>query len=81
LDDLLSNPERLNQGLKLMIDSPAIDWGVHIDRVEIKDVALAESMKRSMSRQVEAERERPLDTEPHEAQPGAAAVSAATIGS
>ena len=41
-----------------MIDSPALDWGVHIDRVEIKDVALPESMKRSMSRQAEAERER-----------------------
>ena len=58
LDDLLSNRERLNQGLELMIDSPALDWGVHIDRVEIKDVALPESMKRSMSRQAESERER-----------------------
>jgi regulator of protease activity HflC (stomatin/prohibitin superfamily) len=58
LDDLLSNREHLNRGLELMIDSPALDWGVHIDRVEIKDVALPESMKRSMSRQAEAERER-----------------------
>ncbi|MEU4392128.1 slipin family protein [Kribbella sp. NPDC023855] len=58
LDDLLSNRERLNQGMALMIDSPALDWGVHIDRVEIKDVALPETMKRSMSRQAEAERER-----------------------
>lgn len=58
LDDLLSNRERLNQGLELMIDSPALGWGVHIDRVEIKDVVLPDSMKRSMSRQAEAERER-----------------------
>jgi regulator of protease activity HflC (stomatin/prohibitin superfamily) len=58
LDDLLSNRERLNQGLELMIDSPALDWGIHIDRVEIKDVALPEAMKRPMSRQAEAERER-----------------------
>lgn len=58
LDDLLSNRERLNQGLELMIDTPALGWGVDIDRVEIKDVALPESMKRSMSRQAEAERER-----------------------
>jgi regulator of protease activity HflC (stomatin/prohibitin superfamily) len=58
LDDLLSNRERLNQGLEVMIDSPALGWGIHIDRVEIKDVALPESMKRSMSRQAEAERER-----------------------
>jgi regulator of protease activity HflC (stomatin/prohibitin superfamily) len=58
LDDLLSNRERLNQGLEIMIDSPALGWGVHIDRVEIKDVALPESMKRSIARQAEAERER-----------------------
>ena len=58
LDDLLSNRERLNQGLELMIDSPALGWGISIDRVEIKDVALPEPMKRSMSRQAEAERER-----------------------
>src|SRR3712207_6330856 len=58
LDDLLSNRERLNQGLELMMDSPAVDWGIHIDRVDIKDVALPEGMKRSMSRQAEAERER-----------------------
>jgi regulator of protease activity HflC (stomatin/prohibitin superfamily) len=58
LDDLLSNRERLNQGLELMIDSPALGWGIHIDRVEIKDVALPDSMKRSIARQAEAERER-----------------------
>jgi regulator of protease activity HflC (stomatin/prohibitin superfamily) len=58
LDDLLSNRERLNQGLELMLDSPAVDWGIHIDRVDIKDVALPESMKRSIARQAEAERER-----------------------
>ena len=58
LDDLLCNREGLNQGLKLMIDSPALGWGVHIDRVEIKDVVLPDSMKRSIARQAEAERER-----------------------
>ena len=41
-----------------MIDTPALDWGISIDRVEIKDVALPEAMKRSMSRQAEAERDR-----------------------
>jgi len=58
LDDLLSNREQLNQGLEVMLDSPAAGWGIEIDRVEIKDVALPETMKRSMSRQAEAERER-----------------------
>ncbi|MFF1740234.1 slipin family protein [Streptomyces mirabilis] len=58
LDDLLSNREKLDQGLELMIDSPAMGWGVQIDRVEIKDVSLPETMKRSMARQAEADRER-----------------------
>ena len=58
MDDLLSNREKLNEGLEIMMDSPAAGWGIEIDRVEIKDVALPESMKRSMSRQAEAERER-----------------------
>jgi regulator of protease activity HflC (stomatin/prohibitin superfamily) len=58
LDDLLCDREQLNQGMELMIDSPAEGWGVHIERVEVKDVALPEGMKRSMSRQAEAERER-----------------------
>jgi regulator of protease activity HflC (stomatin/prohibitin superfamily) len=58
LDDLLCDREQLNKGMELMIDSPALGWGVHIERVEVKDVALPDSMKRSMSRQAEAERER-----------------------
>ncbi|XKK62500.1 slipin family protein [Streptomyces sp. ARC32] len=58
LDDLLSDREKLNQGLELMIDSPAVGWGVQIDRVEIKDVSLPDTMKRSMARQAEADRER-----------------------
>jgi len=58
LDDLLSNRERLNQGLELMLETPSTGWGIDVDRVEIKDVALPDSMKRSMSRQAEAERER-----------------------
>ncbi|MFE0464501.1 slipin family protein [Kitasatospora sp. NPDC058965] len=58
LDDLLSGREQLHRGLELMLESPATGWGVHIDRVEIKDVALPDSMKRSMARQAEADRER-----------------------
>jgi regulator of protease activity HflC (stomatin/prohibitin superfamily) len=58
LDDLLSNREPLNQGMELMLETPATGWGVEIDRVDIKDVSLPESMKRSMARQAEADRER-----------------------
>ncbi|MFC8452831.1 slipin family protein [Kitasatospora sp. NPDC057223] len=58
LDDLLSGRENLHRGLELMLESPTVGWGIHIDRVEIKDVALPDSMKRSMARQAEADRER-----------------------
>ena len=59
LDELLSNREKLNAELTAIIDAPTEGpWGVKIERVELKDVALPETMKRSMSRQAEAERER-----------------------
>ena len=59
MDELLSERERVNAELKEVIDQPTEEpWGLHIERVEVKDVALPESMKRSMSRQAEAERER-----------------------
>ncbi len=59
LDQLLSDREQINAELKQIIDEPTEGpWGIKIERVEIKDVALPESMKRSMSRQAEAERER-----------------------
>jgi regulator of protease activity HflC (stomatin/prohibitin superfamily) len=59
LDDLLSDRDRVNAELRAVIDEPTEGpWGVKIERVELKDVALPEGMKRSMSRQAEAERER-----------------------
>jgi len=40
LDDLLCDRENLNQRMELMTDSPALGRGIHIDRVEIKDISL-----------------------------------------
>jgi regulator of protease activity HflC (stomatin/prohibitin superfamily) len=59
LDDVLSNREAINAQLKTIIDQlTEVPWGIKIDLVEVKDVQLPETMKRSMSRQAEAERER-----------------------
>ncbi|MFC0531880.1 SPFH domain-containing protein [Phytohabitans kaempferiae] len=59
LDTLLSDRERVNTELKNVIDAPTEQpWGLLVERVEVKDVALPDAMKRSMSRQAEAERER-----------------------
>ncbi len=59
MDQLLSERDAVNRELRRIIDEPTEGpWGVRVERVEIKDVSLPESMKRSMSRQAEAERER-----------------------
>src|SRR3954464_4002672 len=58
LDTLLSDREQINAELKAVIDAPTEEWGISIDRVEIKDISLPEGMRRSMSRQAEAERDR-----------------------
>ncbi|MGH3226183.1 MAG: slipin family protein [Streptosporangiaceae bacterium] len=59
MDQLLSDRDKVNAHLKEVIDEPTEGpWGIRVERVEVKDVSLPESMKRSMSRQAEAERER-----------------------
>jgi len=58
LDGLLSERERLNQQLQQTIDELTDPWGVKVSLVEIKEVELAEEMKRSMAAQAEAERTR-----------------------
>ena len=58
LDELLSDREKINAVLKRIIDERTDAWGIHVSAVEVKDVDLPEQMKRAMSRQAEAERER-----------------------
>jgi regulator of protease activity HflC (stomatin/prohibitin superfamily) len=58
LDTLLSDRDQINSELRAVIDAPTEEWGIAIDRVEVKDIALPETMRRSMSAQAEAERER-----------------------
>ena len=58
LDELLTQREKLNQSLTRIIDEHTDPWGVKVSTVEIKEVELAETMKRMMAAQAEAERER-----------------------
>lgn len=58
LDELLAQREKLNQALQSIIDEHTDPWGVKVSTVEIKDVELPETMRRSMAAQAEAERER-----------------------
>jgi regulator of protease activity HflC (stomatin/prohibitin superfamily) len=58
LDDLLSQRDIINAKLQEIIDRQTEPWGIKVTAVEVKDVALPDSMKRAMAKQAEAERER-----------------------
>src|SRR5256884_310059 len=63
MDQLLAERESVNRELRRIIDEPTEEpWGIRVERVELKDVSLPEQIKRSMSRQAEAERERRGET-------------------
>src|SRR5215216_974715 len=58
LDELLAHRDKINQTLQEMIDRQTDPWGIKVTAVEVKDVALPDTMKRAMAKQAEAERER-----------------------
>ncbi|MDX2029457.1 MAG: slipin family protein [Blastocatellia bacterium] len=58
LDDLLSEREKLNSRLQDILDKQTDRWGIKVSLVEIKGVDLPQEMRRAMSKQAEAEREK-----------------------
>ncbi len=58
LDALLTERERLNQELQLIIDEQTEPWGIKVSTVEVKDVELPQDMQRAIALQAQAERER-----------------------
>jgi regulator of protease activity HflC (stomatin/prohibitin superfamily) len=58
MDDLLSQRDKLNADIQVILDQATEAWGIKVANVEIKDVDLDESMIRAMAKQAEAERTR-----------------------
>jgi regulator of protease activity HflC (stomatin/prohibitin superfamily) len=58
MDDLLSQRDKLNSDIAVILDQATEAWGIKVANVEIKDVDLDESMIRAMAKQAEAERTR-----------------------
>jgi regulator of protease activity HflC (stomatin/prohibitin superfamily) len=58
LDETLSETDRINVGIREILDVTTVEWGVEVTLVELKDIQLPDSMKRAMARQAEAEREK-----------------------
>ena len=58
LDELLKEQEKLSSMLGDIIDKVTEPWGVMVDRVQIKDVEIPQSMQRAMAQEAEAYREK-----------------------
>ncbi len=58
LDTLLSEREKLNQQLQVILDKHTDPWGIKVSAVEVKHVDLPAEMQRAMAKQAEAEREK-----------------------
>jgi len=58
LDEVLSSTAEINTKVKAILDTTTEKWGVEVQRVELKDIQLPDSMQRAMAKQAEAEREK-----------------------
>ncbi len=58
LDSLLANRDKVATRIKDIVKETTTQWGLEVLTVELKDIVLPESMKRTMAKQAEAERER-----------------------
>lgn len=58
LDELLSNRDAVSAKIQQIVDKATDPWGIVVNSVDLKDVILPQDMKRVMSKQAEAEREK-----------------------
>lgn len=58
LDELLSNRDTISERIRVIVDQATDPWGIKVESVDLKDIALAEDMKRVIGKQAEAEREK-----------------------
>jgi regulator of protease activity HflC (stomatin/prohibitin superfamily) len=58
LDEILSERERVNSKLQVILDQDTEPWGIKVSKVEVKQVDIPENMQRAIAKQAEAERER-----------------------
>ncbi len=58
LDDLLQKKQQVSEGIKLVVDKVSDAWGIDVQSVELKDIVLPESLKRTIAKVAEAQREK-----------------------
>jgi regulator of protease activity HflC (stomatin/prohibitin superfamily) len=58
LDEILSQRDKVNAKLQMILDQDTEPWGIKVTKVEVKQVDIPEQMQRAIAKQAEAERER-----------------------
>jgi len=58
LDELLAEREQIQQEIGTLVEQHIKDWGMHVESIRLLDIELPEDLKRMMSRQASAEREK-----------------------
>ena len=58
LDELLANKSEVSEKIKKTVDNASDPWGIDVQTVELKDIVLPESLKRTIAKVAEAEREK-----------------------
>jgi regulator of protease activity HflC (stomatin/prohibitin superfamily) len=58
LDSLLSEREEIQTEIKNAVEERIRAWGIHVDSIRLLDIEMPEELKRMMSRQASAEREK-----------------------
>jgi len=58
LDELLSERQKIAEKLREIVDVATDPWGIDVTAIELQDIELPESLKRTMAKQAEAEREK-----------------------
>lgn len=58
LDEILSQRDKVNAKLQVILDQDTEPWGIKVSKVEVKQVDIPEQMQRAIAKQAEAERER-----------------------
>jgi regulator of protease activity HflC (stomatin/prohibitin superfamily) len=58
LDELLQNRDKISENIQKIIDVASDPWGIKVESVELKDIVIPEDLKRTISKEAEAEREK-----------------------
>ncbi len=58
LNDLLSKKQQVSERIKEQVDHTSESWGIDVQKLELKDIVLPDSLKRTIAKVAEAEREK-----------------------